>query len=374
MIVKTNNRLMAATATGASASTRMVFFDNMKVLMMVLVIVHHVGQAYGPTGAWWPVQETARAAILGPFFMVNRSFGMSLFFMIAGYFTAVSCKRRGSAGLAKSRLPRLGIPLLGFSLLMIFLQVFIFGLLQTGTLGPVWPIDVIHFWFVQHLLLYSLGYAAWQGLRRGVEQNTVRSMNPPGYGVILAFAISLALATAIVKTWYDTDEWVYLFGYIRIAPADVPRDLGLFLIGTLAYRKDWVNRFPSAAGRVWLAVGLAMAGLWYTYSLWLADTLVFNDTVWGLLLPLWESLLCCGMCIGLTVAFRDLVNDQVPLTAEMAQSTYAAYMLHVFVVIFFQFLALKLALPPLSKFFLVSLVTVPSSFLLASLIRRPLRL
>ncbi len=50
-------------------------------------------QAYGPTGGWWPVQEPTRAAILGPFFMVNRSFGMSLFFMIAGYFTVASFEK-----------------------------------------------------------------------------------------------------------------------------------------------------------------------------------------------------------------------------------------------------------------------------------------
>jgi len=85
-------------------------------------------------------------------------------------------------------------------------------------------------------------------------------------------------------------------------------------------------------------------------------------------------LLCCGMCIGLTILFRDKVNSQTPFSSEMAKSTYAAYMIHVFVAILFQFLALKLAAPPLLKFFLVTLVTVPASFLLASLIRRPLRM
>ena len=374
MVSATSNRVMTGTTISVPTSTRMVFFDNLKVLLIVMVIAHHVGQAYGPIGAWWPVQEPARVEILGPFLMVNRSFGMSLFFMIAGYFTAYSCERRGPARFVRNRWQRLGIPLLGFTLLMILLQVFVFGLLQTGELGPVWPIDVIHFWFVQHLLLYSLGYALWRGLRRGAVKDTVRPTNPPGYGAILVFAICLALATAIVKTWYDTDEWVYLFGYIRIAPADLPRDLGLFLIGTLAYRKDWVLRFPSSAGRVWLAIGLALAGLWYVYALWLADILVFSDAVWGLLLPLWESLLCCSMCIGLTIVFRDSVNSQAPLTRGMAQSTYAAYMLHVFVAVSFQFLALGLAVPPLLKFLLVSLVTVPVSFVLAGLIRRPLRL
>lgn len=374
MTHNTGNLIMAGTSIHVPPVNRMVFFDNLKILMMIMVIVHHVGQAYGPIGASWPVQEPITSKILDPFFMVNRSFGMSLFFMIAGYFTARSCQRSGSSSLLRNRWQRLGIPLLAFSLLMILLQVFVFGLLKTGELGPAWPVDVIHFWFVQHLLLYSLGYALWQGLRRDAAKDKTRPTALPGYGTILVFAIGLTLATAIVRTWFDIDEWIYLFGYIRVAPADVPRDLGLFIVGTLAYRKDWVTRFSSSAGRVWLTVGLILAGLWYVYVLWLADTLVFSDVIWGLLLPLWESFLCIGMCIGLTILFRDKVNAQGALTREMAQSTYAAYMLHVFIAVFFQALALRMAAPPLLKFFLVSLITVPASFLLASLIRRPLRL
>lgn len=101
---------------------------------------------------------------------------------------------------------------------------------------------------------------------------------------------------------------------------------------------------------------------------------MFGDMVWGLLLPLWESLLCCGMCIGLTVLFRDMVNGQSAVGREMARSTYVAYMLHIFVVILLQYLALGLPASPLLKFLLVTMVAVSVSFLLASLIRRPLRL
>ena len=67
MISEINNKIMASTTISAPISTRMAFFDNLKVLMMVMVIVHHVGQAYGPTGAWWPIQEPTRAEILDPF-------------------------------------------------------------------------------------------------------------------------------------------------------------------------------------------------------------------------------------------------------------------------------------------------------------------
>jgi hypothetical protein len=58
----------------------------------------------------------------------------------------------------------------------------------------------------------------------------------------------------------------------------------------------------------------------------------------------------------------------------MARSTHAAYMPHVFVAIFFQSLAHGQVAPLLLKFFQASLITVPVSFLLASLIRGPLRL
>jgi surface polysaccharide O-acyltransferase-like enzyme len=150
--------------------------------------------------------------------------------------------------------------------------------------------------------------------------------------------------------------------------------MSLFLIGAFAYRHQWVTSFPSKSGRVWLAVGLALAGFWYAYDLWLAGTIVVNEFILGLLLPLWESLLCCSMCIGFTVLFRDRVNRQSRTGREMANSTYAAYMLHVFIVIMLQYLALGFTSPPLLKFILVSLVAVPLFFLLANLIRRPLQI
>lgn len=357
-----------------STSNRLAFFDNLRIVLVAMVITHHAGQAYGPTGMDWPIREQTVARILDPFFMVNRSFGIGLLFMIAGFFVAMSCARSGPAALARSRLQRLGLPLLGFSLLMIPLQVFVFGPALNGSLGAPWPISVLHLWFVQHLLIYSLGYALWCRLRPAAVQPVAHPLDPPAAGTVIVFAAGMALATAIVRTWFDIDEWVNLFGYISIAPADLARDLSLFVAGTVAYRHNWVARFPAAAGRRWLAAGLALAGVWYVYRLWLTDVLVLSDTVWGLLLPLWEALLACSMCIGLTVLFRDRLAASNALLDELGKSSYAAYMVHLFIVIFVQALLLGLLAPPLLKFAAVTLITVPLSFLLAGLIRRPLRL
>jgi surface polysaccharide O-acyltransferase-like enzyme len=117
-----------------------------------------------------------------------------------------------------------------------------------------------------------------------------------------------------------------------------------------------------------------LALLWYVYELGFKDVVVLSDAAWGLVVPLWESLLCCAMCIGLTVLFRDKLQRQGRVAKELAASTYVAYIIHIFIVLFFQYLVLGLDAPPLPKFILVTLVTVPVTFLLASLIRRPLRL
>src|SRR4030095_3288526 len=82
----------------------------LKVLLTVLVIAHHAGQAYGPTGGRWPIFEAERAAILGPFFSVNAALFMGLFFMISAYFLPSAFDHKGTWPCLKDRVLRLGIP------------------------------------------------------------------------------------------------------------------------------------------------------------------------------------------------------------------------------------------------------------------------
>jgi fucose 4-O-acetylase-like acetyltransferase len=352
---------------------RLYFLDNLRVAIIILVIAHHVGQAYGPTGGWWPIQEITRAPILGPFFTVNRSFFMSLFFMIAGYFTVMSCDTKGPRAFIKDRLLRLGLPVLVFGLIMIPMQLFVFAPPE-GKSTSAWPIDVGHLWFLEHLLIFSACYAMWQLIRKDRAATEHNLVNPPGYLSILIFALALAVVSAVVRIWYPIDKWVYLLGFIRVAFADVPRDLSFFIIGVIAYRQGWLLRFSKGTGYVWLLVGTILAGLWYVYALGLRDVLSISGTAMGIIYPIWESFLCCGMCVGLTILFRERFDFQGRLGKAMAQSQYAAYIFHVPVVILFQLLILDFDLPPLAKFALVVLVSVPTTFLFSNWIRKPLHL
>ena len=146
-----------------AASRRLSYLDNLRIVLTILVIAHHVGQAYGPTGGYWPVQEAARAAILGPFFTVNRSFFMSLFFMISGYFMVSSYDRHGFDAFIRSRLIRFGIPVLVFAGLMLLPRVL------SGHCPPRWDqwFDAGHLWFLEHVLIFSVVYALWRRLPKG---------------------------------------------------------------------------------------------------------------------------------------------------------------------------------------------------------------
>ncbi len=286
--------------------------------------------------------------------------------MIAGYFTVMSVDKHGSRIFIKERFQRLGLPTLSWMLMMIPLQVFVFS-------APAWPLEAAHLWFLEHLLIFSIVYALWQMYSKPVSEPKPQA-DPPSYGRIVIFAFLLAIVSAVVRIWFPIDRWVYLLGFIKVAFADVPRDLSFFVIGLIAYRQNWILRFPKKDGLVWLAVGVTLAVVWYFYALIGKNYLPLTDLQIGIVYPIWESLLCCGMCIGLTVLFREYFNSQGNLGSILAKSQYAAYIYHVLVVLLFQYLVLGFDWPPFVKFTLVTILSVPTTFLLSNWVRKPLRL
>jgi glucan biosynthesis protein C len=377
-------------------NTRHLYFaDNLKIALTILVIAHHVGQAYGPTGGAWPIGSETRAAILGPFFTVNRSFFMSLFFMISGYFMVMSYDRHGPWRFVTGRLLRLGVPLLLFFLLVIPVQQYLchLGLGHVRSLpfwqyyksiyfgiggrpadwtGSMWPeMNFAHLWYVEHLLIAGLCYALLRIVWRRPTQANPAEPKPFRTWMVVVFAMGLALASAIVRRWYPIDRWIGFLGFIQVAFADVPRDLSFFILGVLAYRRRWFLELPARTGYAWLAVGLFAAALWYAYALGFRYTLGIGRTAMGMIYPVWEAFLCCGMCIGLLVLFRERLDFQGRLGKAMARGQYAAYLFHMPVVILAQYVIIGAALSPFTKFVLATAMSVPLTFLVAHWLCKP---
>ncbi|MBN1507632.1 MAG: acyltransferase family protein [Sedimentisphaerales bacterium] len=375
---------------------RLYFLDNLRIGLTILVIAHHVGQAYGPTGGSWPIQEPARAAILGPFFTVNRSFFMSLFFLISGYLMVMSYDRNRPGTFIKSRLLRLGVPLVLFFVLVIPLQQYLCHC-RTGDLGgmgfwtyytvhyfgggerpanwngPAWPeMTFGHLWYVEHLLIFSLCYAALRLVWRRRPRESPTVARTPGHLTIVLFALALAVASGTVRIWHPIDKWIGFLGFIQVAFADVPRDLSFFIVGAIAYRRGWFLSVSKTMGWVWLSIGVTLAVLWYVFSLGKLWP-VFHITrasMW-FIYPVWEALLCCGICLGSLVLFRERLNFQGRVGRALAENQYAAYLFHVPVVVSLQALVVAYAWSPFAKFALVTAVGVVLTFLLSAVIRTP---
>ena len=121
----------------------------------------------------------------------------------------------------------------------------------------------------------------------------------------------------------------------------------------------------------WLTVGLAASALICVLAL--TGHGFFNGggpSLGAFIYDLWEAFLCCGMCIGLTVLFRERLNGRGRLARDLAATTYAVYLLHVPVLVPLQYAFAAASFGPLTKFLLVTLITIPATFAIGSILRR----
>ncbi len=386
------NRAPSGATTGVAASAqprasaRLAFIDNIRVFLTILVIAHHAGQAYGPTGGDWPIFDAERARILGPFFSINAAFFMGLFFLISGYFLPGAYDRKGAGPFLKDRALRLGLPLLVFGLAAFGPLTYLdyagspegagrsfWSYFFRVYLGD-WRVEFAHLWFIAHLLVYAAGYAAWRRFARPADRRDARRLPIPSPRAIALYTVALALVTFAVRVRFPVDRWVNL-GIVPVEVAHLPQYLSLFIIGILAARGDWLRRLPTSTGLTLLALGLGAAALRYAYALggWgllAAGGINRGSLIWSG----WEAIICVGLCAGLLTLARERFNAQGAILRGLSANAYAAYVLHLWPVVGLQFALASVALPPFAKFALVTLVGVPLSLAVGALIRRLPRL
>ncbi|WP_424359385.1 acyltransferase family protein [Methanocella sp. MCL-LM] len=370
--------------------SRLYFIDNLRILLAVLVVMHHAGQPYGPGGGWWIPAEPASplsTVVLGVFFMVNMSFFMGLFFLISAYFLPGSYERKGAGIFFKDRLTRLGIPLLIFSFLVFPVMLWLLHGIGTTSFGNYYfntyltlegmlkgeGFTVWHLWFLEQLLIFSGIYVLWRKLRGDKPPAASQRKTPfPGNGTLALFAIGLGLAMFSARIIFPVNVWLPI---VAFEPAHYPEYVALFIVGILAYRNDWFNALPVATARIWgYIIGLAMVALIPMFALFGANMISGGLTLGSLALSLWEAVMCVAICIVLVSVFRDRYNAQGKAVKAMADSSFTVYLIHIPVIVFLQYLLIGITIHPLLKFALVCLVGVPACFLLSHYVVRRLPL
>src|SRR5580704_12448731 len=107
---------------------KIFYIDNLKVLLITLVILHHALNTYGAEGGWYYWQKTTHVGASIPMVVlitINQSFFMGFFFFLSAYFIPSSYNKKGAARFVKDRLLRLGIPLVFYSFIFSPLLIYL---------------------------------------------------------------------------------------------------------------------------------------------------------------------------------------------------------------------------------------------------------
>ena len=376
------NAESALPPTAERPGRRLLFVDNLRVALTVLVVLHHLAVTYSGLPIWYyvesPPEGSWSAGLLPLFILFNQSFFMGLFFLISGYFVPPSYDRKGARAFLRDRLVRLGIPLLIFFLLLgpasnlalyrveivgkgVDLPYWLFYLLTLGP-GPLW--------FLEVLLSFSALYVVWRHLRPSHGDGAARgdSRAFPGVGTIIAFTLGLAVASYVVRFWVPIGWYVPFVGLPTLS--HVAQYAAMFVVGALAYRNNWLVRVPDRAGH--MGIGAAILATVTLFPLALTDweALTGGLTWQAFAYALWESIVCVGLSLGLLVFFRNHLGGQGALRRFLSAHAYTVFIIHAPIITALAFLLRGVQLDPLLKFALAALIGVPLCFALAGLVRR----
>lgn len=382
----------AVTATRSAGTTRLLYLDNLRMTVITSVILMHTAIMYGAVGDWYYREAGELAAPVSAIMIllgaIGTAFVMGLLFLIAGYFTPRAYDRKGAGKFLLDRFKRLGIPLLFYEVIinpLIHYSLDVHGGSQ-GSLGQ-WLIGYFRglssigdgpVWFLLELLIFCLFYVVWQLFAERVVQRSLidqsATTNLPGNWTIAALAFGIGVVTFVVRLWTPSGLWVEPW-HLEFARA--PQYLALFVVGTMAYRGNWLERFTDAQAKTWRWIALVFVLLLPVTAVAAgALTGTINDEVLGgltwlsLASSLWEGFMCVSMVIVVLAWFRKRFDHQGRLAKVMTDNCFTVYVLHPLIIVW-----LALALSGISmnlglKYIWVAPLAVTLCYLVAYLVRK----
>jgi surface polysaccharide O-acyltransferase-like enzyme len=363
----------------AGQSKKIFYVDNLKILLTILVVLHHTLITYGAPGGWYYMQKTTLTGALIPMTMlvtINQSFFMGFFFFLSAYFIPRSYEKKGATRFVIDRLLRLGIPLAFYSFIfspVLIYLVYYFGKEHYITfiqfLGGFhdW-IDFGVLWFVAALLLFTLIYASWRVI---VKRHRSNAMAAPSPRAILLFAAGVGVISFLVRTVFPIG---WILNPIGFQLAYFSQYIALFIIGLIASQNDWLSTFPYNKGKRFAKYALRLLLFFPVLFVLVKVMHMPQDFLTGgfhwqqLLYAVWEQLLGFSIIVAMLSYGKEFWNRTPPLLSKISRNTFATYIFHPLVIISLSLALRNWDVDPAVKFLLVAPLAVAGSFLLAFVI------
>jgi hypothetical protein len=110
-------------------------------------------------------------------------------------------------------------------------------------------------WFVATLLVFALVYVLWRQLAKPSSAPVQSNGEAPSNATIAIFALALGVATFVVRIWIPVGFQV---PFLNIQPPHFVQYIALYIVGIIAYRRNWFAKLSDAQGKTWLVVVLVL--------------------------------------------------------------------------------------------------------------------
>ncbi|MDD2336322.1 MAG: acyltransferase family protein [Geobacteraceae bacterium] len=395
------------TCTGNPSRQRLFFLDNLRYSVVFCVVVLHAALAYSKLLPWWYVLDVdpGMATVFDVIVLITDVFIMPIMFFIAGFFALKSIRKKGPWLFIRSKLTRIGIPLLVGATTIVPIIGYIyesFRSTETASYGYVaywikylegfgefyvgyiaspaqfshsyfWFLSLLFWFFVVFAILYSIK-AKWFGNKSVVPEQ--RDSNDPyalpvllGLGVITGISLVIMMPSFVVD---GQEPWVIIANLVQFQPTRLFLYVFYFPAGIYAAWKGWFAN-GNAVGRlrIWLPVCLGMI-LVFLGS--------FQKLSGGGTPSLSVLIVYCFarafLCLSFLMVFISFAyrywNYDSKVNRTFAANSYGIYLVHMPII-----LGLNLALvswlggPVVIKFCIVTVASILLSWCLSCFVLKP---
>lgn len=322
-----------------TSNTRLYYMDNLRALLMIAGVFFHAALAYSPmVQPLWLSADSINAPWIDYINNFLHTFRMPLFFVIAGFFTALLVTRRGLGAMLKNRSIRILLPLILFAPLVMIGIILPIGwaLEHTQNLSPILqminamkdmpdapkpPPTTAHLWFLYYLMFFYVLVWVFRLLVPTLLKDKLQALNPLVAIVVLPLLLvpGLSLTTIPYPAPDSFIPQLWAFGFFGLFFS-----YGYLLFGSFAL----INKFQTT----WPLLVIASLVLFVPFQMLLPAQVSFDyqPPAWPIRLAL--ILLLAYISIFMSVAglafAKQILDVRHGVMRFFADASYWIYIVH----------------------------------------------
>lgn len=358
--------------------SRLIYLDNLRALMIVLMVAGHAIHPYKLDGGQLTdFPDPTNAIFYNVLSEIGMTFRMPMLFFIAGFFIMHALHRKTIRQTIQERIFRLGVPfLLGLvtvcslaSIIKDSLSIHPTIYSLRDVLPALWERFIkgelaLHLWFLTLLLFLNIATAySFKYRQYFMILNRYIIQNIPMLSMLIL--LSCFVYTSVLHHHYGKFHFFTLPPFFRLFAMPMLCYILSYFIGILAYTNRGLEFLPVKFDKRWLLLPIAIyfmhEGVW-TYNYY-----VHPEHFWpgSILYGLSQSISNWGMIAFLLVFAKTRMNNELPILSDIREHSFAIFWVHYPIVQFMHATLMHFHFNHILKFSLVIITSLVGSYLLS---------